>query len=391
MKIGIEARVLTGQRTGVANYTLNMLSALSTIASDIEFYRASPLGWKKIFRSEFSTQLSNGRLDKKRSALAERATHRLKRFDSLRAAHRIFQKATLQSVYKSRSISLFHAFNYVPPAEPVVPILPVVYDLSFVRYPEMHPAERLRRLSGLQKYLENAPTIQTISFFSKREIADVYGLSESRIFVAYPAAASYFKPLGREATQQDIAHLDLKPGRYFLAVGTLEPRKNLRTLVSAYSQLSHQEREVLPLVIVGGEGWGKTDLPHTTDALIREGSIRFLGYTPDLLLRSLYEGARLMLYPSIYEGFGMPVIEAMACGTQVVHSIGTSMDEITDKSSRKLPPLDVDAWTECLRVAAHDSSADSASREALIRRANDFQWAVGAGEILNAYHSIDLG
>ena len=150
-------------------------------------------------------------------------------------------------------------------------------------------------------------------------------------------------------TRSGLASLDLEPQRYLLAVGTLEPRKNLGTLVAAYGRLSQRERARMPLVIAGGAGWGDVGFPKQTSEFVREGSLRFLGMVPDARLRDLYEGAAALLFPSIYEGFGMPVVEAMSCGALVLHSTGTSMDEISADVGIRLPATDVTAWTEAMR------------------------------------------
>jgi len=241
----------------------------------------------------------------------------------------------------------------------------------------------------LPKVIERAALVHTISEFSKNEIIDVFGYPKERIFVAYPGAAQVFRPLGESATLQDLKRLDLTPDRYLLAVGTLEPRKNLKTLISAYANLSASDRASFPLVIVGGKGWGETDLPASTGKLVSEGSIRFLGFISDPVLRSLYQGSRLMLYPSIYEGFGMPVVEAMACGAQVAHSSNTSMDEITDASSDRIPALDVDAWTRCMREKISvDNALSEDERQKLMERARLFNWTDSASIVRRAYDTV---
>jgi alpha-1,3-rhamnosyl/mannosyltransferase len=306
----------------------------------------------------------------------------------IRGAHFVNRQlnAVLHRLHRPRSIALFHAFNYIPPVRLAVPTLPVVYDLSFIRYPAMHPQARVRWLSRLPNVIERAPLVHTISEFSKREIVEVFGVPQSRIIVAYPAAASIYRPLGIGPTIADLQKLDLLPNRYLLAVGTLEPRKNLKTLVAAYSKLSAADRSRCPLVIVGGKGWGTTDLPPATASLVREGSIRFLGYVSDPLLRSLYEGTRLMLFPSIYEGFGMPVVEAMACGAPIAHSGKTSMDEITGGLGLRIEALDVDAWTEHMRDAiSSDTDLRNERRQSRINRAKTFSWTDSANVIRKAY------
>jgi alpha-1,3-rhamnosyl/mannosyltransferase len=327
--------------------------------------------------------------EKKLSAAPRASTglrSQVAKIELARKAYRLYRSRLLRQAYRSRALTLFHAFNYLPVAPTCVPTLPVVYDLSFVRFPETHPEERLRWLDGLGEAIARAPLIHTISEFSRTEIADHYGYPRDRILVAYPAANPLFRPLGEDVTRNDLQPMGLQPRRYFLAVGTLEPRKNLRTLIAAYADLPRQTRQQFPLVIAGRTGWGNVDLPPQTSNLEREGTLRFPGAVTDQQLRTLYEGARSLLFPSFYEGFGMPVVEALACGTPVIHSRDTSMDEITDNLATGIPALDVAAWTEAMRAAAEPGAADREDmRQLCLAQAQKFNWMQSAKIVRQAY------
>jgi alpha-1,3-rhamnosyl/mannosyltransferase len=390
MKVGFQAKILQGRRTGISNYCYHILSSISELDPEMQFLSAGWSGWKQasipeVARDVPSNEAQNGR---QRAGFATSVQAHLKNTQAAQFFNRKLNAAPFQ-LHEPRSISLFHAFNYVPPVRLALPTLPVVYDLSFVRYPDMHPKERVQWLSKLPEVVADARLVHTISEFSKREISEVFGYPPERIFVAYPAAATLYRPLGLRTTLADLQTFDLTPERYLLAVGTLEPRKNLKTLVAAYSNLAATDRCRYPLVIVGGKGWGDTDLPSNTSTLVSEGSIRFLGYVGDPMLRSLYEGARLMLFPSVYEGFGMPVVEAMACGAPIAHSEKTSMDEITGGLSTAIPALDVDAWTFCMRHAiSDDADLSQQSRLRRIAQAQLFNWTDSAKIIRRAYGEV---
>jgi glycosyltransferase involved in cell wall biosynthesis len=395
--VGLETRLLNGAMTGVGNYCFHLLQALTSDHPDLSYIGFGLRSW---------STLDAGSLKRLESEHEERSTaakpsvgglRRAIRVVETKARSRLARLGLAQSLYRSRfsrtvkhqSLNLFHAFNYVPVADPGVVTLPVVYDLSFVRFPEFHPADRLRVLERLPLLLERSPWVQTISQFSRNEIATIYGYDRDRIFVAPPAAASIFKPLGLEVTRRGLVRFDALPGKYLLSVGTLEPRKNLQTLVSAYARLPKATRDQAPLLVVGGAGWGELNLPAETSALVSEGNLRFLGSVSNRQLRSLYEGAIALVYPSVYEGFGMPVVEAMACGTSVVHSADTSMDEIGNGLAMRVAATDVEAWSEAINnVIERSGTGSNVIRSTLMAQAATFDWSRSAALVRQAYADI---
>jgi alpha-1,3-rhamnosyl/mannosyltransferase len=393
IRIGIETRLLAGQMTGIGNYSFHLLKALIDTCPELDYHGFGRISWSRFdattihaierHQNKGETTIDPG-VRQKLIAAARRAAARS---TSARTLYRAMHATAFARTVGRQSLDLFHALNFIPPADPGVVTLPIVYDLSFVRYPETHPKERLDWLKRLPAVIASAPLIQTISEFSLNEIATFYGYPKDKIFVAPPAPAGIFKPLGIEATTRGLATLDLAPGAYLLAVGTLEPRKNLATLVAAYGTLSPAERTRMPLVIAGGAGWGNVGLPKHASELVQDGSLRFLGMVPDARLRDLYEGTVALLFPSLYEGFGMPVVEAMSCGTHVIHSAGTSMDEISADVGIRLPATDVAAWTDAMRHAIEAAGAQTATaaRQRRIAQARRFDWIASAERVRSAY------
>lgn len=395
--IGLESGILLGPMTGIANYTFHIVRSLLEQDGSFRYVGFERLAWRDIsLASLHEVEVSHQERDasnapdKRVSGLARQAAtgvaKRLARAPSARSLYRTILRWRFAASVRSQRLDLFHAFNYRPPSDPGVPMLPVVYDLSTFRHPEFHPADRVRWLSQLGGLIDRAPVVQTISEFSKREIISIFGTPANKIFVAPPAAAPLYAQLGYDVTQPDLALLGLTYGNFFLTVGTLEPRKNIRTLITAYAQLSPAERAGCPLVIAGGRGWGNLDLPAQVESLRREGTLCFLEGISNPQLRSLYEGARLLLMPSLYEGFGMPVVEALACGAPVAFSADTAMDEISAGLGHRISAMDVDGWTGALRDALdRDDHADEAQREARIRQARQFDWRKSAGLVSAAY------
>ncbi len=256
-----------------------------------------------------------------------------------------------------------------------------------------HARRRSRPLPGLARRGDRSDTERrALALSGSGDLVFDWDVSADKIFVAPPAAAPLYRALGRDATARDLAPFGLQYGGFFLTVGTLEPRKNIRTLIAAYSRLSAAERQLCPLVVAGGKGWGDLNLPAQAEALRSDGTLRFLVSVSNPQLRSLYEGARLMLMPSLYEGFGMPVVEALACGSAVAHSASTSMDEISGNLGRRVTAEDVDGWTATLReVEPGGEHVDVELRNTRIERARQFNWHRSAELVNSAYRQLILG
>lgn len=401
-RIGIDPRIGAGPLTGIGNYTLALLQALTEEFPALDYRLYQKSSWKCADEATLILAANSQRKDVPSKHLLLGANfkrtlrNKLSRnplakyaYDSLifESRRRRFEKSVQQ-----QNLHLFHAFNFIPIGEPAVPTIPVVYDLSFIRYPHTHPYDRLKRLASLSKVIDRAPVIHTISEFSKTEISNVYGVEPDRIFVAPPAARSIFAPKGSEVTNRDLSVFDLTYRNYFLAVGTLEPRKNLKTLIEAYSRLTRRERQAAPLVVVGGQGWGNIELPALSAAMQRDGSLMFLGSVPDTQLRSLYEGALTLLFPSIYEGFGMPVVEAFSCGTPAVHGANTSMSEISQHLAIEINAESSDDWLDAMRGFLDNKNIDQAKQHQLVRRANQYSWRSSAQTVYSAYcRSLSFG
>lgn len=287
-----------------------------------------------------------------------------------------------------RVLDMFHATNFLPARRIDIPVLPLIHDVSHLRHPDWHPRQRVDFLTSRADEFVEAPLINTVSQFSADEIVETLSIPRERIRITPPGTNPlYFgKPDQAERVLQD---LDLASGGYFLSVGTQEPRKNLATLVSAYIDYCGRGGAERPLVVVGPQGWGDLNLPAGTDALQRSGNVRFLGYVSERVMHALYANAAAFLYPSLYEGFGMPVAEAMAAGTRPIITAGGAPEEVAGPEGLTAPALDVSAWSSAMRSAVEEQwflNADLRSR--LSQRAGQFTWEENAASTLGIYHEI---
>lgn len=317
--------------------------------------------------------------------LTAKTFERISRFDAARRAYRWVNGRRF--VQAGTRFDLFHAISFVTPYETSAPVLPLIHDVSFERLPDTHPAERVawlrRRLAGINRFA----FINTPSEFTADEVAEVYGYPRERIGVTHPGVSERLYEAPDQAALEEVAALGLKDRSFFLTVGTVEPRKNHKVLVEAYAAMPPNVRQRTPLVIVGATGWGSLDAAGR-DELVREGSVRFLGYAREELVHALYSTATALLFPTLYEGFGIPVAEAMACGLQPIVSDIPVMHEVAGDAGFYVDPEDAGAWADLLREPA-ESNERFSSPEQLIARSRLFTWRQNAQKTAALYRRFE--
>jgi glycosyltransferase involved in cell wall biosynthesis len=366
MRVCLETTALRTKLTGVGNYALGLAKALLSGHSDIELMSFDGLRFSSLQEALDHHLDTDGN---SANAVEGQLYQFARSFKPLRSA---FRKAKAVRFAKALPpLDLVHALNFMPPGKTQTPCIPLIYDLSHVRHPEVHPKERVDWLNEKLNSLHDYPLINTISDFSADEITDVYGYPREQIRITHPGVNStFFQPV--EGNLPLIVNgRDLRAGQYILSVGTLEPRKNHRTLLEAYGQLTRDEREAFPLVIVGQYGWGRNDVQQAVK-LREEGSLIVADYLPENLLHALYVNAAAFLFPSLYEGFGMPVAEAMACGAPVIASDIPVLREVGGSNAVYVETSNAEAWADAIRrqialsVTQRDAIVEAARAQAQI-------------------------
>jgi alpha-1,3-rhamnosyl/mannosyltransferase len=269
------------------------------------------------------------------------------------------------------------------------PLVLTVCDMSCFDHPETHPAERVRLLqTEMPKSLARADHVVVISESSGQALRRWFDVPLEKITTTYLAADPKFRPHSAAALVGPLGQLGLSAGAYVLCVGTLEPRKNLSTLFEAYAALPQALRHSFPLVVAGMSGWHTDGLMAAAKRLIDSGELRLLGYVADALIPALYAGAAAFCYPSRYEGFGLPVLEAMASGVPVLTSNQTSLPEVVGQAGLMVDPDDVGQMSESLRQLLEDRVLAAQLGAAGLARAQTFSWNRCAQETLGVYQKV---
>lgn len=286
-------------------------------------------------------------------------------------------------------VDLVHAPVYVGPLATRRPVVVTIHDLSVFRYPELFP--RGNRLY-LQKFTRlsarRAVRLIADSQSTRRDILEILGISRSHVDVIYPGVGDEMRPIEDPEQLASFRARHGLPERYILCVATLEPRKNLLVLLEAMARLVAQTDLPHRLVLAGGKGWFYETLDARVQALGLQERVLFPGFVPDDELPLWYSAAELFVYPSLFEGFGLPPLEAMACGAPVIVSNQSSLPEVVGESGVQLPPDDPEAWARAMAELLDSPTKRAALREAGLQRAQSLSWRSTAAATAQLYRQV---
>jgi glycosyltransferase involved in cell wall biosynthesis len=284
-------------------------------------------------------------------------------------------------------LDILHAPDFVLPPTRARTLL-TVHDLTFLIHPETADAGLRRYLArAVPRSLRRADMVLVDSRATADDLARLLGVSGPRVRLLYPGVDARFRPMATAEAEPWRARLGL-PAAFLLFVGTIEPRKNLVRLAEAFALLLRDEAQLPPglqLVIAGRRGWLYEELFAAVDRLGLRERVRFLDFVEDQGLPALYNLARVFVYPSLYEGFGLPALEALACGTPVVTSAVSSLPEVAGGAATLVDPLSVEAISAGMARALADGGAARAAGPLQARR---FSWEQAAQELLACYGEL---
>jgi glycosyltransferase involved in cell wall biosynthesis len=285
---------------------------------------------------------------------------------------------------RKERVDLLHALAFVTPLLSRCPSVVTIYDLSFLLYPESFRRAK-RSYLGLFTRLSarRARRIIAISESTKRDVVRLLGVPPEKVEVVYCGIDEAFRPLAEDQVAAFRSQHGL-PERFILFVGTIEPRKNVTRLIEAFADLRFAICD-LRLVIGGAKGWFYQDVFARVEELGLQGEVMFPGYIPVSELPLWYNAAELFVYPSLHEGFGLPPLEAMACGTPVVAANTSSLPEVVGEAGLTVDPLDVEGLAEAMRRVLGDDALQQEMRKRGLQRARGFSWTKTAQETVQVY------
>jgi glycosyltransferase involved in cell wall biosynthesis len=366
MLIGLEASALLGCKSGVGYYTENLLTNVMQLAPHNDYIL-------------FSNRDMRGMPRLGNEVIYDR------RFFPVRAA---WMQGALPGALRQVRPDLCHFTNYLAPVVSDCPYVVTIYDMTLYIMPRYHRFKKLVLDRTLIPHVaRRAGAIITISHSAKNDIVRFLKVPRDKVRVITGAVSPVFRHVSNEARLEAVCrryHIDVP---FVLYVGTIEPRKNISRLIDAFAQM---KRQGLPhkLVIVGQPGWQCAPIFAEVERLGLKRDVIFTGYVPYEDLPALYSAAESMAFPSLYEGFGLPVIEAMGCGTPVVTSNSSSLAEVADGAALLVDPLSVEQIAGALtRLHKEPGLREEMSRLG-IERAATFTWEKSARLAIEVYEEV---
>jgi glycosyltransferase involved in cell wall biosynthesis len=362
MRIGFDVTPLCVPHSGVGTYTTNLLDHLEQHAND-EIVPLTHRPWHMD-----ASQSPNGHAP------------------FFRVNKTLWMQTILPRQLASLGLDVCHFTNAVSPIWTPCPSVVTIHDMTLWLFPQLHGRRRLLAMRPvIPLAARRAAAIITVSESAKRDIVSILGVPDHKIHVVYEAPAPFFGVLDPGSRLETVRQHHELPEHFILHVGTIEPRKNLVRLLEAFAQFRLSGGSSYSLVLVGQRGWRDEEVFAAAERLALGDAVRFLGYVSPETLLALYNLADVLAFPSLYEGFGLPVVEAIVCGTPVVTSAKGSLAEIAGDAAEFVEPTEVDSIAAGLRRVLTDQARHAELRAKGLARAARFSWTQAALQTRQVY------
>ncbi len=387
MRVVVNQQAALGPKTGIGHYTAQLLDGLRALAGPPHEIDAFPGGWMwhagqvwwRVRRVLEAGPRGGGR---RRGAWVRQRALQCLRQRGRSVVRRLFRAACARRQY-----DLYHEPNFIP-LSCDRPTVTTIHDLSVLLHPEWHPAERVALFEQrFHHTVAHCVHFLVVSDFTRGEVIRTLNVPPERVTRVYNGIRAGLGPMPRTEVRHALRQLGV-PDQYLLYLGTIEPRKNILVLLRAYCALPAAVRERWPLVLVGGWGWQTKEIADYFHREARHRGVIHLGYAPDEHLPALYNGARALVYPSLYEGFGLPPVEMMACGGAVLASTAGAVVEVVGGQAHLVPPDDIDGWRAALLRVVQDNDWWQGLRQGARRLARRFTWERCAAETFRVYATL---
>lgn len=367
MRIGVDTRLMHYQPAGISRYTWHLLQALAELDSDDEFI---------VFQHR-----------KHRTPLLQQANFR--RATLLAPVHHRLEQAMLAAELLRFRLDLLHSTDFIPPLYSPVKSVITVHDLAFLHYPHFLTTISAAYYGQIDKAVVHAAHIIVPSEFTRQDLIAQLGAPADKVTAIHEAANPIFRPLPLAETRRAVQARYGLPEQFILCVGTIEPRKNISGLLQAFAHLldKYAPGDVC-LAIAGGKGWLYEETLELVKKLNLESRVVFLGRVPDEELHQLYVAARCHIHPAYYEGFGLPPLEAMACGTPTIVSNISSLPEVVGDAALLVDPRDIEEIAVAMQRLLTDEDLHVELSEKGLQRARVFSWERAAARTLDVYRKV---
>nr|MBC7244916.1 glycosyltransferase family 4 protein [Chloroflexota bacterium] len=399
MRIGIDYTSAVHQGAGIGRYTRQLVEALLELDAQNEYTLLTAGGLQlsqaQPIRSELVPKSSSPTVWRNSLALANYPRARMVRLPFSERFwtvlwHRL--RVPLWVELFSGALDVFHSPDFALPPVRKAHTIVTVHDLSFLRVPQCsHPKLLAYLCQVVPSSVRHADVVLADSQCTKSDVIELLGVKADRVRVIYAGVGQEFQRVEDEKKLEAVRARYRLPARFVLSLGTLQPRKNFERLVEAYSQVKRETGDEIQLVIAGALGWMYDGIFKKVEALGLQGVVHFPGYVADDDLPALYSMADLFVFPSLYEGFGLPPLEAMACGTPVITSNVSSLPEVVGDAAWMVDPLDVGALANAMRQMLSEAALRSQMIARGLIQARYFTWSRAAEKLLDVYQAVQHG